>query len=458
MDSITRNLVSKTVSTKKLMYTAFTTQPTEIQLEILDYIPRKVVFQPNELVYLKHFYIYFFCHHLGDELWMSNDITDCKYIFFTNHLIEENDENEFYSYYDNPEDDSCMDTFFELVPDNLRKDIPFMNRLIEKSPNAQEYVIEPMTEHECESMVFTKKQFDYYRKFALHTVKRCDDYSFKHVSDELKRDSEFILAFLDKHWLEIDMEKYVSEDLRDDHEFMLAAIQYNSFYAKFASNRLRNDHKFMFDLTQNDIDFLEFASNRLKKNRKFILTVVQQCGLTLEYASDKLKNDREIVLAAVQQDGLALEYASDKLKNDREIVLAAVQQDGLAFVFAPDELKEDYELVSLMDKWKNDREIVLAVQKYCWALKYASERLKNDREIVLAAVQKYRIWAFEDASDELKKDREFILAAVQQYGWDMFDVFKYASDELKNDHEFWNALQYDSCELKKDRNLQLVPF
>jgi hypothetical protein len=58
MDSITRNLVSKTVSTKKLMYTAFTTLPTEIQLEILDYIPRKVVFQPNELVYLKHFYIY----------------------------------------------------------------------------------------------------------------------------------------------------------------------------------------------------------------------------------------------------------------------------------------------------------------------------------------------------------------------------------------------------------------
>ena len=56
MDSTTRNLVSKAVSNKKLIVTAFTTLPTELQLEILDYIPKKVC--SKELGCLTQFYTY----------------------------------------------------------------------------------------------------------------------------------------------------------------------------------------------------------------------------------------------------------------------------------------------------------------------------------------------------------------------------------------------------------------
>lgn len=176
MSSTTRNLVSRALSNQKLMYTAFTTLPTELQLEILEYIPRKLVFHHKLLVFLKHFYIYFFCHHLGDESWIT-DITKFQnfLIHFTIYSENYDSVSDSESDYDDPVDESFVDTFFELVPDDLRKSRPFMNMLIKKNPKVQEYVIEPMTDRECESMVFTKEQFDCYQKFEIAYLKVLGD-------------------------------------------------------------------------------------------------------------------------------------------------------------------------------------------------------------------------------------------------------------------------------------------
>ena len=40
--------------------------PSELQLEILDYIPRKVIFEPEELAFLQLFYIFTFNNYLED--------------------------------------------------------------------------------------------------------------------------------------------------------------------------------------------------------------------------------------------------------------------------------------------------------------------------------------------------------------------------------------------------------
>jgi lambda repressor-like predicted transcriptional regulator len=523
MDPTTSNLVSKTVSTKNLIYTAFTTLPTELQLEILDYVPRKVVFQPKELALLKHFYIYSFCYHLGDESWLRDD-----HIHYTSHVSsyqrfttffsqngdedDEDDEDDFYLHYSKPEDDSCIDSFFELIPDDLRKSRPFMNKLTRKSPKAEEYMIGPMTYQECYSMVFTKKQFDYYRKFAVHTVELIIGYSFENVFDELKREREFILAFLNKH--NLDMRSYASDELRDDPKFMLAVIHDDLYKVEYASDRLKKNRKFMLSVVetygywsvkyvsrdfrddpefmlaaiQHDIDILHFASDRLKKNRKFMLSVVDKYGSrSLTYASQDLGDDPEFMLAAIQHDTECCDYvsisdklgddptfmltvmqisvillqdASKNLRKNREFMLAAVQQDGMALEFASKKLK-------------NDREIVFAaLQNDGWAFIYVSDELQNDheliphiekltkdREIVLATM-KERSWLLEYASDEFKKDREIVLTAVQQNRW----LLGSTSDELKKDREIVLAavqqngwlLEYASDELKKDREIVLA--
>ena len=312
MDSITRNLVSKTVSTKKLMYTAFTTLPTELQLEILEYIPRKLVFQPNELVFLKHFYMFFFCYHLGDESWMTDSK---KFFYFWKYIESQMDDSD----YDDHVEDSCIDTFFELVPDDLRKSRPFMNMLIQKNPKVQEYVIEPMTDRECESMVFTKKQIDCYQKFVLTALKvGCDD--------------------------------VVSEEMKNDREFMLTAVQQKSGTLLYASDELQNDREMVLAAVKQDGNFLHYVSRELQNDFEIALAAVQQNGYALGSIACKLYKNREIVLAAVKQVGKALKYASNELKNDREIVLVAIKQDRKYLQYASKELKNDRELLSYAKK------------------------------------------------------------------------------------------------------------
>ena len=47
-----------------------------------------------------------------------------------------------------------------------------------------------------------------------------------------------------------------------------------------------------------------------------------------------MKNNKDVVLAAVQRYGFALQYASDDMKNDQEVVMAAVQNNVTASIFA----------------------------------------------------------------------------------------------------------------------------
>ena len=86
MDRITRNLVNKKVLNQKLIITAFTTLPNELQLEILDYIPIKIVFQPNELEFYKNHLLF------QNDFKIIHD--SLRWIFyFMNNLIERNHES-----------------------------------------------------------------------------------------------------------------------------------------------------------------------------------------------------------------------------------------------------------------------------------------------------------------------------------------------------------------------------
>ena len=56
----------------------------------------------------------------------------------------------------------------------------------------------------------------------------------------------------------------------------------------------------------------------------------------LSKAPSWMKSDRGIVMAAVEKYGYALNYASDEIKADRDIVMAAIKKYGFAFEHASD--------------------------------------------------------------------------------------------------------------------------
>ena len=349
--------LSKTLSDHQLVMNAFSALPLEVAMEILEYVPIKIYFEPKELTFYK------------DQL--------------QNCLLLQND--------------------FQMIPDALRKNSDFMNRLIRRNPKAKEYVIEPMVNEDCSIIHFNQDQYDYYRKFMLKKVS--NGIHLSRLCAELRGDKEIMLAYL-------------------------PAVQHGWEALEFASENLKNDKEIVLTALEDSWEALEFASDKLKNDKEFVLETVQKDGWALEFASDNLKNDKEIVLAAVQQNrGLALEYASNNLKNDKEIVLAAVnnieEHNSLEYASA---------LEFASDNLKNDKEIVLtSVQKYGFSLEHASDNLKNDKEIVLTAVQR-KGEALKFASENLKNDIEIVSAALRNNWYnERLRNAEYASESLKND-------------------------
>ena len=146
MDSATTKQLSKTLSHHQLVMNAFSALPLEVAMEILEYVPIKIYFEPKELTFYK------------DQL--------------QNCLLLQND--------------------FQMIPDALRRNSDFMNRLIRRNPKAKEYVIEPMVNEDCSIIHFNQDQYDYYRKFMLKKVS--NGIHLSRLCAELRGDKEIMLA------------------------------------------------------------------------------------------------------------------------------------------------------------------------------------------------------------------------------------------------------------------------
>ena len=285
IDMTTKQL-SKMLSDHQLVMNAFSALPLEVAMEILEYVPIKIYFEPKELTFYK------------DQL--------------QKYLLLQND--------------------FQMIPDALRKNSDFMNRLMKINPEAKEYVIEPMVNEDCSMMQFTQEQYDYYRKFLL---KEISEYRFYGSPEKLS---------------------LLCAELRGDKEIMLKAVQHGWEALEFASNNLKNDKEIVLAAVQQNRGLaLEYASNNLKNDKEIVLAAVNnieehnslEYASALEFASDNLKNDKEIVLTSVQKYGFSLEHASDNLKNDLEIVSAALNNnsDGYAEDYISENLKNDIDLI-----------------------------------------------------------------------------------------------------------------
>jgi hypothetical protein len=384
MNLTTQRMIGECVEKRSKFNFIMGQLPSELQLEILDYIPRKVIFEPEELSFLQLIYTYTFYNHLEDySSWFTEDINysdfiECfgnayeykceldyellDYEFFRGDDSDEFDEND--NYYDK----TAIDIFLKMIPNDLRKNRTFMNALIKKDSKARDYVIEPMTDQNCLTISFTEEQFSYYRKFALHSVESYGVYSV--LCRELKNNREIVMGLMEHDWYPIRYGE--AEELRNDREIIFKTVRNFGWALEYASENLKNDKEIVFSGVQNYGLALEFASENLKNDKEIVFSAVQNMGLAYTWASDRLKNDKEISLKAVQLNWKVYEKLSDKLKNNKEIALKAVQMNWKFYEKFSDKLKNNkeiffeageksnwYSLIWVPDKYKNSVRSVL---------------------------------------------------------------------------------------------------
>lgn len=280
------------------------------------------------------------------------------------------------------------------------------------------------------------------------------------ASEELRSDREVVWSATTAF---IDTIQFVSDDLKDDTELVLAALSKPSSwkFLQYVSPRLRNSKKVVMQVINNTKKApkeeqhlaLKYASARLRNNRDVVLAAMEISPLALQFASKKLRDEKDFVLSAIKADYRTFEFASDRLKNDRGIVFYAIGRNANSLEFASPEFKNNQEVVQF------------AISKNADALKFASPELKDDRDIVLAAMKKSP-YAIEFASERFRDDPEIFFKGLENtttYGF--FGFLRFASSRLKNDITFvyqafsilkdFSVITTINPEVLNDRNLAL---
>ena len=118
---------------------------------------------------------------------------------------------------------------------------------------------------------------------------------FKHVSYNLRNDSEFVLDILKMHLYDApseymyddDIFPYISDSLRDDKEFVLNVIEIDICFDLFIR-----------------FDFFRYASSNLKNDKEFVLDIMNQYGYVdiYKYLHYNLKSNLDIIVAILKSD------------------------------------------------------------------------------------------------------------------------------------------------------------
>ena len=295
---------------------------------------------------------------------------------------------------------------FNYLPDDLKKNEPFILNLIER-----------LTE-------LTKKG-----EFDTGNQKREILVSIIKINNNNRRIINASLKYtVDDIYLGELLFKNIAEDLYNNLDFILCAVEINGFLLQYIPYHFKNHKSIVLTAI---VNYSNNKSGQLGNESP------------LKYASESLRNDMEVVLAAIQKDGRAISYASDNLKKNVDLVFESLKNGaGLSyFKYLPFDLQTRENLlltlkngggdIDLIPINLRDKEILMfAIKYYAKNLNQASVELKNDKEIVLAAV-KSSGEMLEYVSDELRNDPEIVLAAVSQNG----AALKFASEELKNNEE-----------------------
>lgn len=198
---------------------------------------------------------------------------------------------------------------------------------------------------DCRKVLYSNYQMDNSlngnKEFILDALKKtpCFTYSFCHISDELKKDKEFMLEAIN---INGNMRMVASPELHEDKDVALAAV------SKFG------------------IVLQEFP--KFKDDKDIVMTAVQKNGMALMWASERLQDDMEVVHTAVSQNEKSIQYASvnaaskiytnQVLQNELDgCVLAWYQKEYPTDDFAKEYMNPDITFRDVLDGLNKGKDI-----------------------------------------------------------------------------------------------------
>ena len=269
---------------------------------------------------------------------------------------------------------------------------------------------------------------------------------FKNLSDEFKKDREFVLLAVKANGYCFE---YADETIKKDREFILEAVSSsNAGVLRYADESFRKDREIVLSAVKSDGHALQYADQSFAKDREIVLSAVERNGYAIKYADVSFKKDRVIVLAAVQSDALnALGYIDESFKKDREIMLAAVKSNGATLKYADVSFKKDMEIVTT------------ALKSDSYSLNFVNKTLKNRLiDLINMFVEDHNVihsWDEKDIltldkliKNEVRGERQEIFGLDQKPG---IDLYYYSKDPFSNSKE-------DNIWVPKDIKKKDLPF
>ncbi|MEC7030807.1 MAG: DUF4116 domain-containing protein [Pseudomonadota bacterium] len=168
---------------------------------------------------------------------------------------------------------------------------------------------------------------------------------FKYAAEELKNDTDVVLAAVKKNPL---MLQYAGSNCQDDRSIVFAAVEKNPLMLQYASSNCQNDRSIVSAAVRKFGMALRYASEELRDDKSIVFPAVRNCSLALEFASNRLRRCRGFILALVKNHSGVIAYSL--LKNDERFIRAAMSLNQNALCYAKDYVRESIEL----DNWYRD--------------------------------------------------------------------------------------------------------
>lgn len=220
----------------------------------------------------------------------------------------------------------------------------------------------------------------------------------RHTSNTLRADSD-VLAFTIKHHF-TQAVTYLSDEIKGDRKKMLGLIKLDYRSYQYASDELKLDSDFLIAAMKKSLSVICYAPSVLLNDDELMRGLISKYSLPLQYASDTLKNDRPLVVSAVRKLGYLFKHISPQLRGDQEIALIALEQTGNVYEYVSDELKQNREFILqaislkgsllrfLSEDYRNDEDVVFsAIKDNSSAAKFASSELKDNFDFIFKVLK-----------------------------------------------------------------------
>jgi len=243
----------------------------------------------------------------------------------SNPVIDDNEDNLISAIKNDNE------KYLEL-PDNLKNDIEFNKKLIDRSFGFGFLKFVPDS---------VKGNKDYIL-FALS--KSGDNLSF--FSDMAKDDYDIVFTAVSGCGSSLE---YASERLKDDDKIVETAINRTGCAIQFASPRLQQDEHFIRIALLRNCNALNLLPDNIRNNREYTLFAIKYCRSFYDFLKklpECIRADKEISIAALKH-GEHFFNLSDSVKNDRDIAKVAIEQKKGYFCMLPEPFRNDEELARI---------------------------------------------------------------------------------------------------------------